>query len=285
VSRDERFYLGGTLTLTEKSLLHPDPFIYDPYPEYNSDKWEQLYRGRFRPCLGPRGRDLDRTTPEDMVMVYKGKQVGFPAPQFGSYQAMNLDGGVCTDRYSRYGAYGYGDDGRDDIPGFNKAPQVAWDEVDWNNLQESCFERNSNRYEPNSGFHFPGQSPLPFEYENISKETESAGLKQYYPRSAVLIRAWHDMVWTADLRQHLRSLIMELALHSGAEYRVFLLVHVKDDELPIFSDMQTIEQVKQGIPQEFRNISFFFNTKLLEAWYPRIYEHRYKSSHPVNPVP
>ena len=49
--------------------------IYDPYPDYNGAE-DANFAGRFRPCQGPRGRDLDRTNPEDMVSVYPGIQKG-----------------------------------------------------------------------------------------------------------------------------------------------------------------------------------------------------------------
>ena len=84
--------------------------------------------------MGPRGQDLDRTRTEDMILVYKGKQSGFPESSFGSYEAMGLDGDVCTDRYSRFGAYGFEEDHDDDIPGFIRPPLVSWLEVDWHDL-------------------------------------------------------------------------------------------------------------------------------------------------------
>lgn len=109
VLRDKQFYLGGTLTLTSVESVnasHPVPFIYDPYPAYNSRKWKNQFCGKFQPYLGPGGRHLDRKSAEDMIQVYKGQQHGFPAPRFGSYEALDLDGDVCTDRYSRFGVYG-----------------------------------------------------------------------------------------------------------------------------------------------------------------------------------
>lgn len=73
---------------------------------------------------------------------------------------------------------------------------------------------------------------------------------------------------------------MELSLHSGAEYEVFLLVHVKDDTIPIYSDDNTVQRLKEiYIPAEFRNMTIFFNNKLLEAWYPKVEEHRYGVGH------
>lgn len=280
--RDENFYLGGTLTLTSAHSSqhpHPNPVIYDPYPEYSSRKWRKTYQGRFQPCLGPRGRDLDRTRFEDMVLVYKGKQVAFPQPRFGSHKAMDLDGDVCSDRYSRFGAYGYDDDSQDDVPGFNRPALVHWNEVDWNALQSLCFNRNADRYKPHSAMNESRQHPLSFELreppaKKYEAEPTDTGVKQYHLRSAVLIRSWHNMLWTPNHREYLRAMIMELALHPGAEYEVFLLVHVKDDELPIFSDPKTMSDLRNSIPPEFRSMALFFNNKLLEAWYPKITDHR-----------
>ncbi|KAJ5730081.1 uncharacterized protein N7483_004589 [Penicillium malachiteum] len=283
--RNDRFYRGGTMTLTsdrstDPNPPHPIPSIYDPYPSYNSRSWRRKYHGHFEPCLGPRGRDLDRTRPEDMVMVYKGKQVGFPANSFGSYEAMGLDGDVCTDRYSRFGAYGYDQEHFYDVPGFTRPEPVDWSAVDWYDLQKICYERNADRYQVlpvmNDSYH----RPLSFDLREPPRKISSPDIplshskqKQYHPRSAVLIRAWNSMTWTTNHCEYLRALIMELSLHSGAEYEVFILVHVKDDDLPIFSDRKTMEELRRTIPEEFRNMALFFNNKLLEAWYPKIEEH------------
>lgn len=283
MARDARFFLGGTLTLTSPhppNDTHPVPLIYDPYPEYNSKAWRQQWTGQFRPCLGPRGRDLDRSRAEDMMLVYKGKQAGFPESRFGSYDAIGLDGDVCADRYARFGAYGYDEDSLEDVPGFERPSPVPWSDVDWHELQCLCVERNSNRYAPGSMVNQSSQQPLSFglrEPPRRTRDSEPAASSddgQYHPRSAVLVRAWHGIKWTSNHLEYLRSLIMELALHSGGEYEVFLLIHVKDDDLPIYSDARTMDQIRNSVPQELRNITLFFNNKMLEAWYPKIAEHR-----------
>jgi hypothetical protein len=80
--RNEMYFTGGTLSLTSndgqttKPLTHPQPIVYDPYPAYNSQAWNRTWRGSFRPCMGPRARELDRTNPEDMMLVYLGNQRG-----------------------------------------------------------------------------------------------------------------------------------------------------------------------------------------------------------------
>lgn len=254
--------------------------VYDPYPEYNSKTWKRQWTGHFQPCLGPRGRDLDRSQAEDMVLVYKGKQAGFPESRYGSYDAMGLDGDVCTDRYSRFGAYGYDEDSLEDVPGFERPSPVSWSAVDWRELQSLCLERNTDRYRPGCAVNYSNQQPLFFELgepprrARHSDTSPSPNGKQYHPRSAILLRAWYGVKWTSSHCEYLRALIMELALHSGGEYEVFLLVHVKDDDLPIFSDAKTMDPLRMSIPKEFRNIAHFFNSKMLEAWCSKIAEHR-----------
>lgn len=76
---DDRFYAGGTLSLTtqtEPFEAPPSPIVYDPYPDYNSREWKQQWKGYFYRCIGPRGTYLDHTSPDDMVSAYPGTQRG-----------------------------------------------------------------------------------------------------------------------------------------------------------------------------------------------------------------
>lgn len=215
-----------------------------------------------------------------MMLVYRGQQTDFPQARFGSYSAMGLDGDVCTDRYSRFGAYGYDEDSIDGVPGFTRPASVSWDDVDWRDLQSMCFQRNSGRYRPGSEVNYSQAQAHFFEWTEPPRKdrdpdsTPFSRRKQYHARSAVLIRASHDMIWTPNHREYLRALIMELVLHSGAEYELFLLIHVRDDEMPIYSDAKTMERLRKSIPKEFRKMALFFNARLLEAWYPKVGEHR-----------
>jgi hypothetical protein len=67
---------------------------------------------------------------------------------------------------------------------------------------------------------------------------------------------------------------MELSLHSGAEYEVFLLVHVLDDSISISSDADIQRLKESNIPEEFWGITVFFNNEMLRNWYPKIEEHK-----------
>lgn len=198
---------------------------------------------------------------------------------FGSYQATGLDGNVCSNRFSRLGAYGYGSDTTHPTSGVN------WNETNWGSLQSQCFERNVGRYSPSETNSRPIRLTLPVHPRVAARTlprdqpTSSPHSSRYKPRSAVILRAWHDMEWTENLKQNVRSLITELSLHSGGEYQVFVLVHVKDESIPIYTDDdEVMKEIKaRFIPHEFRDMVVLFNENTLKSWYPRVEEHRYNA--------
>jgi hypothetical protein len=90
------------------------------------------------------------------------------------------------------------------------------------------------------------------------------------------------MEWTENLKQHVRSLIMELSLHSGAEYQIFILCHVKDNKISIdLPDAEALESLKAHfVPREFLDLTILFNDQTLESWYPKLIEHQCVTSKP-----
>ena len=81
------------------------------------------------------------------------------------------------------------------------------------------------------------------------------------------------MRYTTDMLRTMRSIIVELSLQSGGEYEAFLLVHVKDNGLPIFDDPNVYEQVKQErVPKEFWNMTVLWNEGLWPKLYPLVPE-------------
>jgi hypothetical protein len=201
---------------------------------------------------------------------------GFPFPAFGSYEALDLDGDVCTDRCSRYNIYGH--DEVSPAAGCASSVRIDWKGVDWGGLQFDCVTRNSNRYKisdsPSPAILLRPDARPP----SVQRSKTVPSLRptpQPHHRTAVLVRSWHTMEWTPNHEQYLRSLIMELSLHSGGEYEIFLLVHVKDPEYQLngASDVQLLKD--KYIPVEFHNITVLFNTETLERWYPKVPEHRY----------
>lgn len=199
---------------------------------------------------------------------------------------MGLDAWVCTDRYARLGSYGYGQGLTQDVPGFHQPRSVNWDAVNWKLLEQQCLERNADRFKPRQAAAGPRRSaqslsndPSP-QNSPVRRDAADGSVRsgpQPRPRSAIVLRAWHNMEWTDNLKQYIRSLIMELSLHTGAEFEVFILVHVKDDNYPVHTNDESARQrVKEMfVPPEFRDLVVLFNDRILESWYPGIQEHRY----------
>jgi hypothetical protein len=216
--------------------------------------------------------------PEDMMFRYGWNVLsdkpgtGFPSPAFGSYEAVSFDRSICTDRYSRYGAYGYGEREEGEVPGFQKPSPVAWDSVDWGALQTDCLQRNFRRYDRVYGLRPWG---LHREYEDLitsARPSEKSGSRK---RTAVLLRSWRGMKYTENDLQNIRALITELSLFSGAEYEVFLLIDYQDKSLPNPSDEAAVQKLKEStLPKELHGLAVFFNHKILKAWYPKLEEHR-----------
>lgn len=173
--------------------------------------------------------------------------------------------------------------------------------MDWGRLQHDCYVRNRNRYEEKKSdtarlmFRFPDHEDtlhvnetliLPVEEsrsENIARDWFSSNSKEYKKRNAILLRTYDTKDYTPDNLYHIRSLITELSLHSGAEYEVFLMVQIVDLDKYIFSDPVVYQDaLDEYVPREFHNISILFNVPLLEAWYPKAGKHDPNNSQQVH---
>ena len=53
-----------------ESATNHTPIPYNPYPEYNSRQWKDIWRGTHMPCMGPRGTFVN-DNPDDMIMGYQ----------------------------------------------------------------------------------------------------------------------------------------------------------------------------------------------------------------------
>ena len=186
---------------------------------------------------------------------------------------MNLDSNFCFDRYSLYGPYGYGEDEEWTIEGWKKPSRVSWENVRWGQLQQECLARNKNRYDPSRQGH-------DLNIWRSNGKTSDDGQEHgnsliFESRTAVIIRAWDSYNYMPNDLYNIRSMIVELSLRSGGKYEVFLLVHVKDADIPIFSDRATYDEVKkQHVPLELQDIAELFNLNLLKLWYPKVGEYR-----------
>lgn len=285
----------------EESALDLSFEIYDPYPKYNSKAWTKEWRGAHFACEGPRGIDVNGN-PDDMLGAYK-LPAGALAPQpiFGAYKETGLGSGYCFERYARNGPYGDEHKAGDGLNNRRQPSKVEWNAVNWGRLQQDCYKRNQGRFEkrederPRSMFRFPTHEDTRNVNETlILPQSEAKNERQSYrrwltnskkfkQRNAVLLRTYDKKKYTPDNMQHIRSLISELSLHSGAEYEVFLLVQVVDLGRHIFSDPAVYQKALDDyVPREFHDISILFNVPLLEAWYPKAGKHDPDNSQQVH---
>ena len=188
------------------------------------------------PCIGPAGE----------VYAHKGRPHGFPESLLGSTETVGFDQNVHFERRGRFDAYG-----------FSNVEGVDWDQVDWHGLQQSCLDKNSDRFnlKPRP---VPGQ---PMETKQFSDHKQTH-------RTAVIFRSHDKMEYTSDVMRNMRAVITELSLNTGGEYQAFLLVQVKDLSLPIFEDSHTYDRVRDElVPHEFQNMTVLWS----EGMWPRMY--------------
>lgn len=189
----------------------------------------------------------------------------------GSSELLGLDD-VSFDRYGRYAAYGYGENEIGNAAIWEPPSKVDWNSINWGNLQRQCVEKNMHRFRPQSMSN--RHSGRYFRTQGLNSIAPGAP-NQHKERTALLLRSFTDMTWTANDIYNLRSLVTELSLHSSGEYEVFLLVHVKNATFDIESPAGAALAKKQYIPREFHDISILFNDATLETVYPNVAEHRY----------
>ncbi|KAK8069167.1 hypothetical protein PG994_005783 [Apiospora phragmitis] len=274
------------------------PYIFNPYPEYNGKDWIESKKAKFMQCDGPDGTLLDD------VKVFKGTPRLFPKPSFGSYDVLDIDGDLCFERETRLGPYGFLQDAN------HKRTQAQWDAINWGQLQEKCVHKNKARFhmqgQPNlyidsayGPLDAPTMSELrrsrrPSILEDAKKhnhrrrrsitedESEDAGkhdrrekesgqktVKEQ--RTALLIRTYTGKTYSDNDKHILRSLVSELSLRTGGQYQVFLLVQVKDNDLPIWEKYEAYRTVVlNSVPLEFADMTILWDDQVVRSMYPKL---------------
>ena len=194
-------------------------------------------------------------------------------PLLGSLDA-GLDFSACFDAKSRYRPYGFADDEEE----ASEPISSMWGTVDWGSLQRTCLASNAARYAhvdvANSSSSVVFRQPSDDDFDNADSalhfpQDKSRAVKSREKRTAIVYQVYDWTEWTVDALQYLRSLVMEMNLHTGGEYELVVLVAVADTNEAIFEFSEVYAQVMDGsVPKEFRNASMLFNTDLLKAWYP-----------------
>lgn len=198
-------------------------------------------------------------------------------PSLGSYEASGLDGDISFDRIGRFQAYGLDQWDALDLEDLKKSGDVDWDMVDWAELQDDCVAANKQRFRP-----VKERPQNSIQYTNIrhshdqpSTKTLSStlepGMVSKMKRTAILVRVWTGAKWTADAVMNIRAMIAEASLASGGKYQVFLLLHVKDENVPLFvGEDEPQATIEKHIPPEFRAITEVWNHAQIRSLYSNL---------------
>lgn len=199
----------------------------------------------------------------------------YPQPWAGSFEEIGLDLTIMTAE-QRYGPYGFGEE-RDDY----RRSRVKWDDVDWGQLQNDCFQTNRDRFPKYARALEDTRKAVRFGFRNVTKIPEVRHWHEFEPtrRTALVVRTWRGYKYLPEDMHYLRSLVAETSLKTGGEYQVILLVDMKDYdgyENNIFSSAEAYQRGLEdaGVPPEFQSMAILWDERLLKSWYPLIGEHR-----------
>ncbi|OTB06298.1 hypothetical protein M426DRAFT_72354 [Hypoxylon sp. CI-4A] len=235
-----------------------DPVAVNPYPDYSSPDYLKDHEPVQRCYIDENEKHL---APD--IYAYPGIPAGMTAPYWGSYESLGIAPDRCFERYGRFGPYGYsynpaegglGLSNKSAHAGAEKVQElfakIDYRNVNWGEAQKKCFEKNQKRFNPDTS-------------------SDGTAGKKKVKRSAYVLRTWTGYEYTDIQLMSLRAMINELSLKSGGEYDVHLLVHVKDDSIPIFSSEEVYNQtLRASVPEEFWDMTTLWSEGLMRSYYP-----------------
>jgi hypothetical protein len=279
----------------------PEGNTFSPYPKYASDAYRKKY-GQVQTCY----LDEEEKIQIPHLYAFPGVTQGFPDNIVGSYDVLGLNKDVCFERYGRLGPYGWGYsrkmggtgagiDGEREMADkvWETIPEVDYRNISWKQAQDRCMEKNHLRFKPKpkGRNHFfetmamdgPEAESSPeireptTEAKEAANSTAAADIVKL-PRTVVLIRTWWDYNYDAEDLLYLRALISELSIHSGGEYTVHFLIHVKDDNKQIWADESVYQSVlNAALPPEFAGMGTLWSERQMGLIYGGVPESFYRN--------
>ncbi|KAG6081446.1 hypothetical protein E4U30_001827 [Claviceps sp. LM220 group G6] len=284
------------------------PVRFNPYPAYNSDEWRKAGHAPHVPCKGPTGQVV-----EDLL-VFRGRPEKWPLPKFGSYELLGLDPNLCWERDTRLGPYGLHEL---KIKSGASYKSINWDNINWGELQKTCVLQNAARFDTTREKKNPYLNNYPETREPAGPPAEQAALKKEEgapslgrkiggsqmkrrsvvdsdsdndndkrsdvvkePKTAILLRSYTGKKYTDNDRQVIRALVSELSLKTGGQYEVFLLVHSKNETIPIHQDAALYQAVlNEHVPVEFHGITVLWNDPQVWDLYPAMTDEYARAVH------
>ncbi|KAI9715924.1 MAG: hypothetical protein M1828_000551 [Chrysothrix sp. TS-e1954] len=259
-------------TLTQGSLeaetmgRTPRRTMYEPVPVYRHEAVNECFL------------DPERTIRIPRLRPHNGVVAGFPSSAVGSSAILDVTAGACFDRFAKLGPYGYGysqklggtgaglegdRDGAAEV--WSKDQEIDYRIVSWADAQHQC-EQDNHRWS-----HDVAQtSDRLHSITNRSRANETVSFSSLHERLriAVVVRTWSDYQYDPEDIIQLRALLSELSLTSGATYAVHFLIHVRDDNVQIWSDDATHQRIlAEALPYEFRDLGTLWSERQMGLVY------------------
>lgn len=296
-----------------KNISRSVPF--DPYPDYSSASYRAKYQEKYECFLDQSERlRIPRVhsyvgIPQGFPDVAMGSYSVLGLRDDICFERFGRLGPYGYGYSTRRGGTGAGLNGdREESMGVwtdeENIPEVDYSKVSWTEAQSACGHKNRKRFRLESQsrrelfqtMHTPpehisssaeqsnhvrrvtadGQES--FERNHTASGHEETSEKEVLPRTAILLRTWWDMKYTPEIIIYLRSLISELALLSGGEYTVYFLIHVRDDNMPIWADEQIYDRIlENSLPKEFQGMGILWSERQMSLIYSGLPESFYRN--------
>lgn len=287
-----------------KSL--PKSVEFDPYPDYTSAAYLAEHEEKHECYLDHEGllkipkvhfyEGVPQGIPDAVMGSYNvlGLRDDICFERFGR---LGPYGYGYSAKKGGTGAGLHGDrEGADDIWTETKdISEVDYSKIRWATLQRACALKNENRFKPSAEMNgnlfqnmhteqeqelrtkdkastrerraeptleqFSSNGTLPAKVNTSKKPTQ-------LPRTAIVIRTWWNFEYSQEDIIYLRSLITELSLLSGGEYTLHFLVHVKDDNVPIWAEKRIYDRILQNaLPNEFQGMGTLWSERQMSLIY------------------
>ncbi|KAF2770822.1 hypothetical protein EJ03DRAFT_55981 [Teratosphaeria nubilosa] len=101
--------------------------------------------------------------------------------------------------------------------------------------------------------------------QSINSTLQQRG-DQRGPRTAVVLRAWHEFLWTPDDIDNVRTMMYQLLRGSGGDYQLFTLMQIRNDTAD--PGMQNVNL--EAVPEVLRGLVEPWNQVQCRMAYPRM---------------
>ena len=299
-------------TVSDKSQSTlPKSIPFDPYPDYNSKLYLDKHEAKHECFLDlensiqiPQVRyykGIPYGLPNAVMGSYAvlGLRDDICFERFGRLGAYGYGYSI---KRGGSGAGLEGDrEGAEDMWAEDKnMTKIDYSEIRWTHLQQACEAKNKGRFDPHIIKHenlfqnarTSGKAPSQKETNSIRPKRDAemeqrlgglknstasqgskSGGKSYLQRTVILIRTWWNYEYREEDVIYLRSLISELALLSGGEYTVHFLIHVKDDNVPIWADEHIYNRIlENSLPKEFHGMGTLWSERQMSLIYGGLQE-------------